>query len=152
MRDAVSHAIDAALGAGASYADARGIVRRAQSVGTRNGRVDTLADGESQGIGVRVLVNGAWGFACDRRLSTEGARDAALRAAAFAAAAGSRNGRALAPLEARSGTFRPQIERDPFAVSLEDKVARCLSAEEALKHADAKVAQASVRALRERKL
>ena len=120
---------------GASYADARAVVRRAQSVGTRNGRVDTLADAESEGIGVRVLVNGAWGFACDRRLSAEGARDAALRAAAFAAAAGSRNGRALAPLEARSGTFRPPMERDPFDVSLEDKVALCLRAEEALKHA-----------------
>ena len=66
-----------------------------------------------EGIGVRVLVNGAWGFACDRRLSAEGARDAALRAAAFAAAAGSRNGRALAPLEARSGTFRPPMRARP---------------------------------------
>lgn len=152
MKDAVSSAIDAALGAGASYADARAVVRRDQSVGTRNGRVDTLADNESEGIGVRVLVNGAWGFACDRRLTTDGARDAAVRAAAFAAAAGSRNGRALAPLEARSGTYRPPMERDPFDVSLEDKVALCLRAEEALEHADAKVRQAHVRALREHKL
>jgi TldD protein len=152
VREAAAAAVDAALGAGASYADARAVVRRSQSVGTKNGRVDTLADAESEGIGVRVLVNGAWGFACDRRLSTEGARDAALRAAAFAAAAGSRNGRALAPLEARSGTFRPPMERDPFDVSLEDKVALCLRAEEALRHADVKVAQAGVRALREQKL
>ena len=85
VREAAAAAVDAALGAGASYADARAVVRRSQSVGTRNGRVDTLADAESEGIGVRVLVNGAWGFACDRRLSAEGARDAALRAAAFAA-------------------------------------------------------------------
>src|SRR3954447_13368161 len=152
MRDAVSHAIDAALGAGASYTDARGVARRAQSVGTRNGRVDTLAEGETEGIGVRVLVDGAWGFACDRRLTPEGAKDAALRAAAFAAAAGSRDARALAPLEARSGTYRPPMERDPFDVSLEDKVALCLHAEEALRHPEMKVAAAHVRALSERKL
>ena len=44
------------------------------------------------------------------------------------------------------------MKRDPFDVSLEDKVALCLRAEEALKHADVKVAQAGVRALREHKL
>lgn len=152
MRAAVAEAVDAALGAGASYADARAVLRRAQSVATRNGRVDTLADTESEGIGVRVLVDGAWGFACDRRLTEEGARDAALRAAAFAAAAGAHGSRALAPLEARSGTFRPPMERDPFDVSLEEKVALCLRAEQALAHPDVKVAQAMVRALHEQKL
>jgi TldD protein len=104
MRDACAAAVDAALGAGASYADARAIVRRTQAVGTRDGRVVTLNDAETQGIGVRVLVAGAWGFACDRRLEAAGAKDAALRATAFAAAAGRNGNRALAPLEARSGT------------------------------------------------
>ena len=32
---------------------------------TKNGRVDAVSDDESEGIGVRVLVGGAWGFACD---------------------------------------------------------------------------------------
>ena len=35
------------------------------------------------------------------------------------------------------------MERDPFDVSLDDKVALCLRAEEALQHADVKVAQAA---------
>jgi TldD protein len=153
MKDACAAAVDAALGAGASYADARAIVRRTQAVGTRGGRVVTLNDVETEGIGVRVLVAGAWGFACDRRLDTVGAKDAALRASAFAAAASGRNGdRALAPLEARSGTYRPAVETDPFDVSLEDKVALCLRAEEAMSRPEVKVTQASVRALREHKL
>ena len=152
MRDACQAAIDAALGAGASYADARTVVRRSQSVGTRNGRVVTLADAESEGIGVRVLVGGAWGFACDRRMDTAGARDAALRACAFAAAAGHNGARALAPIDVRSGSFRPTVEIDPFDVSLEDKVALCLRAEDALRRAEVKVAQAAVRALTETKL
>ncbi|MFY9578259.1 MAG: DNA gyrase modulator, partial [Gaiellaceae bacterium] len=73
MRDLCATAVDMALGAGAEYADARAVVRRNQFVTTKNGRVEQLADAESEGIGVRVLVDGAWGFACDRRLSTEGA-------------------------------------------------------------------------------
>ena len=59
---------------------------------------------------------------------------------------------ALAPLETRSGTFRPPAEIDPFAVPLGDKVALCLRAEEAMRRPEVKVAQASVRAQRERKL
>jgi TldD protein len=152
MRDACAAAVDAALGAGASYADARAIVRRTQAVGTRDGRVVSLNDAETEGIGVRVLVAGAWGFACDRRLGPAGGRDAALRAAGFAAAAGRNGDRALAPLEARSGTYRSEVEIDPFDISLEDKVALCLRAEAAMGRPEIKVTQASVRALRERKL
>src|SRR5207249_4114424 len=105
VREACAAAVDAALGAGAHYADARAVVRRSQAVGTKNGRVETLTDAESEGIGVRVLVGSAWGFACDRRLSPEGGRDAALRAYAFAAAAGGNRHRALAPVEPRSGSY-----------------------------------------------
>jgi TldD protein len=144
--------VDAAVAAGASYADARAVVRRSQSVGTKNGRVERLTDAETEGIGVRVLVGGAWGFACDRRLTVEGARDAALRACAFAAAAGVRGAKALAPLAARSGSYRTPVKRDPFSVSVADKVALCLRAEEALRHPEVKVAQAFVRAMSERKL
>ena len=152
MRDACAAAVDAALGAGAGYADARAVVRRSQSVETKNGRVETLSDAETEGIGVRVLVGGAWGFASDRRLSPEGARDAALRACGFAAAASGMTHRSLAPVEARSGSYRTPMERDPFSVPLDEKVALCLRAEEALRHADVKVAEASVRARDERKL
>ncbi len=152
MREACAAGVDAALGAGASYADARGVTRRSQDVGTKNGRVETLSDAESEGIGVRVLVGGAWGFACDRRLTATGARDAALRACAFAAAAGRNEARSLAPLAAASGSYRTAVERDPFAVPLTDKVALCLRAEEAMRHPDVKVAQAMVRARAERKL
>src|SRR4051794_16723198 len=152
VREACAAGVDAALGAGASYADARAVIRRSQSVSTKNGRVETLADADSEGIGVRVLVGGAWGFACDRRLTPAGARDAAIRATAFAAAAGNKRERALAPPAAQSGSYRTPMETDPFDVSLADKVALCLRAEEALKHPDVKVAQAYVRAQSERKL
>ena len=154
MREACAAAVDAAVGAGADYADARAVVRRSQSVATKNGRVETLTDAETEGIGVRVLAGGAWGFASDRRLSPEGARDAALRAHGFAAAAGSAAQRTLvlSPVEARSGSYRTSVERDPFSIPLDDKVALCLRAGEALRHPDVKVAEAAVRARRERRL
>ena len=61
MRPLCQEALDAATAAGASYADVRALVRRDQTVSTRNGAVDGIADVESEGIGVRVLVDGSWG-------------------------------------------------------------------------------------------
>ena len=128
------------------------MIRRAQSVATKNGRVESVADVETEGIGVRVLVAGAWGFACDRRLTREGAEEAARRAAEFARAAPSTHGRALAPVEARSGSYRTPIRRDPFDVPLAEKVDFCLRAEEALRRPEVTVSTCAVRAQREHKL
>ena len=152
MRDLCAAAVEAATAAGAEYADARVVIKRDQLVATKNGRVDRMADAESEGIGVRVLVNGAWGFACDRRLTDEGARNAATRACSFARAAAGRHSRALAPLEARSGRHESGVERDPFAVPLADKVDLCLRADAALQGPDVIVRQVMVRARREHKL
>lgn len=152
MRDLAQLAVEAALAAGAAYADARAVTRRTQDVACRNGRVETLDDAESEGIGVRVLVDGAWGFAADRRLDAEGARAAAARATAFARAAGGRGPKALAPLQGAGGTYRTRVEIDPFAVSLEDKVALALRAEKALAHAGVTMTHASLRALREHRI
>jgi TldD protein len=152
VRDLCAAAVDAATGAGAEYADARVVLKRNQLVATKNGRVERLSDAESEGIGVRVLVKGAWGFACDRRLSTEGARDAALRACTFARAATGTHSRALTPIEPQRGKHRSAMERDPFEVSLKDKVDLCLRADEALAGKEIVVRQAMVRAQREHKL
>src|SRR5207247_2780944 len=130
MRDLGRNAVDAAVGAGASYADARGVFRRSQSVSTKNGRVEAVSDVESEGIGVRVLVDGAWGFACNRRLDEGGARDAAVRACAFARAAGGHGNRVLAPLDPQRGSYRTSVEIDPFSVSLADKVDLCRRADQ----------------------
>ena len=152
MRDLCATAVDAATGSGAEYADARVVLKRNQFVATKNGRVERLTDSESEGIGVRVLVGGAWGFACDRRLTRAGARDAALRAYSFARAAAGKHSRRLAPIEAHTGRFRTAVERDPFEVPLAEKVEHCLRADAALAAPDVLVRQAMVRAQREHKL
>jgi TldD protein len=152
VRDLCAAAVDAATAAGAEYADARVVLKRNQLVATKNRLVDRMTDAESEGIGVRVLVDGAWGFACDRRLTSDGARDAALHACTFARAAGGNGHRTLAPLEPHSARHESPLERDPFAVSLADKVDLCLRADAALDAADVIVRRTLVRAQREHKL
>ena len=153
MRELARDAVDEAVFAGAEYADARALTRRSQSVSTRNRAVESVADGETGGVGVRVLVQGAWGFACDQRLSDEGARQAARRAVAFARASASRARRRVELVAAppARGEHRTEAARDPVDVPLEEKIALCLRAEEALAHPGVAVTQAFVRAQRERR-
>jgi TldD protein len=152
VRQLCESAVEAALAAGAEYADARAVVRRSQSVSTKNGRIENVSDVETEGIGVRVLAGGAWGFACDRRLDADGAVSAAQRATAFALASSVGRSRALAPVETRAGSYSTPITIDPFDVPLADKVDLCLRAEAALRHDTVVVTQASVRAQREHKV
>jgi TldD protein len=151
VRHLCGNAVDAAVAAGATYADARAVFSRSQSIATKNGKVEAVNDVESEGIGVRVLVDGAWGFAGDRRLTEEGAREAALRACAFARAAGG-GSRTLEPLEPQQGSFTTRVEIDPFSISLGDKIDFCLEAESALARPEVKVAEAFARAHVERKV
>jgi TldD protein len=153
MRDLCRAAVDEASAAGAAYCDARALTRRTQSVTTRNREVEGVTDGETEGVGVRVLVDGAWGFACDPRLSAEGAAAAARRAVSFARASAGRGKSTveLAPAEAATGSYATPAERDPIEVPLEEKIDLCLQAEEALARDGIGVTQAFVRALRERR-
>jgi TldD protein len=153
MKALAEAAVDAALGAGATYADARAVSLRRQFVITKNRQVDDLSDSESEGVGVRVLVNGAWGFAGEGRLDEAGAREAALRATAFARAAPGQHETSLAPIEATSGDYRTPVERDPFVVPLTEKIDLCLRAEDGMRGGpDVKVTVAMVRAQREHKV
>ena len=60
--DAAEAAVQAALDAGATYADARVMHRRYESMTARNGDVEDVGQNEDSGIGVRALVGSGWGF------------------------------------------------------------------------------------------
>jgi hypothetical protein len=79
-------AMTAATAAGASYCDVRIGRYLRQFVITREDKVQNVVNTESTGIGVRVLVNGAWGFAATNELNVQGAAKAAQQAATIAKA------------------------------------------------------------------
>ena len=127
-------ALDAAKSAGAQYADVRISHNRNQNIFTRERRVQGLVDTETFGFGVRVLVDGAWGFAASRELTRDEVPRVARQAVAQARANRSVLVRpvTLAPATPTAdGTWRSAAEVDPFDVPIEDKVALLLSANEA---------------------
>ncbi|MDQ6846931.1 MAG: TldD/PmbA family protein [Candidatus Dormibacteraeota bacterium] len=134
MLDVAERALDAAHAAGAEYADCRVVERTTQSVTVRNGRVNNVTQFEDAGVGVRVLLDGAWGFCGTQRTDAEGLEGAA-RLAARIARASARTAVArvrLAPQNAVTATYATPLGIDPFSVSLDRKIELLLAADAAM--------------------
>ena len=69
MRDLCNRALDLARVKGATYADMRIVRRSIEEIAVKNGIVQELALNSSQGFGVRVVADGAWGFASSHLLA-----------------------------------------------------------------------------------
>ncbi|MFW6083770.1 MAG: TldD/PmbA family protein [Gemmatimonadota bacterium] len=124
LREILLEAVDAALGAGAGYADARAELNLQQTVRTREDHVQGVGGSASEGVGVRAFVDGSWGFAATPEMTTDGVVRAARIAAevARANAAVERGGIRLAPVDSYGEvTWTAPHEIDPFSVSVEEK-------------------------------
>ena len=144
--------IDAARSAGAQYADARVGRYRRQSVSTRERQVTGVSDAESFGIGIRALVDGAWGFAATNELTVDAIARTAAEAVRTARAAkrAQRRPVELAPVAPAKGTWQTPIEVDPLEIPIEDKVALLLAANaSALKVRNVRYATSGIASLRE---
>ena len=131
MLDELSALMAAATGH-CDYADVRRVARRDEAILARNGRVERLDASETDGVGVRVRTAGAWGFASTGDLSASGMQAALRRALAFAQALPAGPAAGLAPSPPARGTWAGPCGRDPFAVSLEEKLDLLLAAAGAL--------------------
>jgi TldD protein len=151
-RDLSMRALEAARAAGASYADVRISGNRSQALGTRERQITFFNDAESTGFGVRVIVNGAWGFAASRELNADEVVRVARQAVSQARANSTARQRPLelAPVEAvRDGRWSSPLEIDPFTVPIEEKVDLLLRANaEALKVEGARFVTSSMNFLR----
>jgi TldD protein len=123
LDDAISRALAAAKRGGASYADVRIVRRRTERIATREDHVVSIGASETYGVGVRVVVDGAWGFAASARVDGASAQAAAEGAVAIARAARPAMKRpvVLATAPVVKGAWRTPMQLDPFAVPLADK-------------------------------
>ncbi len=133
MRDLAQRALDTATSLGAGYADVRIVRRLDESIAIKTGRVEGVASGESEGFGVRVLVNGAWGFASSYILTLDEADRVAGEATRIARASATalREAVVLDDRPPAIGSFETPVQEDPFTVPLERKIADLLSADQA---------------------
>ncbi len=131
--EAAEAALARAAALGASYADIRINRYRRESIATRERQVQNVSRSTSYGLGLRVLVNGTWGFAATNVVDPAAARTAADQAVAIARANARLTSRKveLANADKVVTTWANQVKRDPFEVPLETKTAFLMSLNEA---------------------
>nr|WP_248784117.1 TldD/PmbA family protein [Desulfurococcus mucosus] len=122
--DLVEYAVRLAGELGASYGEARFHGVSGLNIYTRNGGVVGSGVVSRSGIGVRVLVNGALGFAATPELSRDGVRRAVERAVGLARAASRLMRRPLRLDDSRLGRARYSVEpAKPFdSLPVDEKV------------------------------
>ena len=149
MIENAREAVREATERGAQYADARANRLITEELVMRNGGLGNAAAPESVGIGVRVLVDGAWGFAAVPGRDRAAAHEAARRAVELAGAM-SRSRRTPVKLVGNpgSGEYRTPREIDPFAVSLVDKLDLLERADRSMRGAEETVVRESSLSLR----
>ena len=133
-REGCRLAVETATAAGATYADGRFVDLASEHLMVRDGRVEGSAHPTSAGLGIRVLVDGRWGFAATSDLGPEAVEAAARLAGEVARAGGLAPGRPveLAPAAPVVASWSTPVAEDPFAVALEDKLDLLVRASEAM--------------------
>ncbi|HSH38830.1 MAG TPA: DNA gyrase modulator, partial [Chthoniobacterales bacterium] len=119
-------ALNAATKKGAKYVDVRIGRYLNQSIFTREDRVENIVSGESYGAGVRVIADGAWGFAATDNVTPDAIAKAAEQAVAIAKA-NAKLQDAPVVLAPQKGVgelaWRTPIVKNAFEVPVADKVA-----------------------------
>ena len=127
MDSLIARALDTAAARGASYADARMVETSQERYSVRTGVVDVISNDESLGMGVRVVVDGAWGFASTNTMTAEAVDQAAALAIEIARASATSGGPKVdlgTPVTSR-GTYTTPIEIDPFTIAPEESSPCC---------------------------
>ncbi|MBL0742875.1 TldD/PmbA family protein [Chryseolinea lacunae] len=124
-------ALTTAKSMSASYADIRIGRYLNQFISTRENKVQNIANTESFGAGIRVIVNGTWGFASTNTVTTEGIRKATQQAVAIAKANSKfqKEPVKLAPVKGYGEvTWKTPIEKNAFEVPVSEKTDLLLKA------------------------
>jgi TldD protein len=123
MEDIATTAVEAALAAGATYADARVMEIRTEAMSARNGVIEALDREERAGVGVRALIGSSWGFFAVPDVGSTAARRAGEQTAAVARASTLVAGPdlRLVPEAAVTGHWESECREDPWSVGLAEK-------------------------------
>jgi len=114
-----------------TYADVRLVEQEEQEIATKDGVVEALSSSKSLGFGVRILQNGAWGFAATNDFSKKGIERTIKRAISIAKSSARHKLEdiELARQEPIRATYKTPVKEDPFTVSLKEKLELLLEAD-----------------------
>lgn len=147
MKDKIKEIIDYLKRAKVDYADIRHQRRSVEDIKVKNANVESLSRSHDQGFGIRVIKNGAWGFAASSIFTPDEMKrvaDAAIEIAQ-ASALTKREEVRLTPTEIHKDSYKGDCEVDPFGVPIDKKIGLLLGACDILrKNPKIKVAEGSM--------
>lgn len=127
------------------YGDVRVVLENSEVVMVKNGKVETIENSEDFGFGVRVLLDGAWGFASSSRVEKPVIDKVTKYAVEIARASGLARGQSKIELDKSKpvvGKYNTPFKEDPLKVSIEKKISLLLEADKIMrKSPDIKVSQ-----------
>ncbi len=130
MKEKVKEIIDYLKKKRVDYADIRHQRSNIEDIKVKNGNVENLSRNEDQGFGIRVIKNGAWGFAASSVLNLDEMKRVADKAIQIAEASAitKRKDVKLTPTEIYQDSYRSDYSIDPFEVSFDKKISLLLNA------------------------
>ena len=131
VRELTDKVLRKVLDIGASYGDIRIVKRAHEHIGVKNGKVESLSSETEEGFGIRVIADGAWGFASSLMIDPdeiESVADLAVRIAR-ASATVEHEPVKLAPVEPAEGSFKCPVAIDPFEVPVDEKIQLLMDAD-----------------------
>lgn len=155
MQDLFKRVLERAEELGASYADVRFVDRKKQPIMIKNGKVDSVSLSESKGVGVRVMVDGAWGFSACAQINEQKLFETVSEAISIARASARVQEKSidLKPLEGVKDYYKTPFKKDPFDLDLEDQIDFLKSLDEELRfNKDVKNSMTRLHAVKQRKL
>lgn len=151
MKEFTERVLQKARDLGATYADVRIVRGASESISIKNGKVDALASSTDYGFGVRVIADGAWGFASSFTVTNEEGERVAAEAVRIAEASArlKKQDVKLAPVDPAEGRFESEWKIDPFEVPLEEKIGLLLDADKVMRQRpEIKIAESSMESWR----
>ncbi len=155
IRDLIDHTIKFLKRRGVDYADIRWVEELHEGLIVQNGQLQHVSTSTTEGVSIRVLNHGSWGYAASSRLDRQGFEHTAEQAMEMAKAISSVNTQKVKfqPTEPVRARYQTPLEVDPFQVELQKKLDYLLWAAQVLKdHPNIKTATASLDFYRTKKL
>lgn len=152
MKELTDLALDTAKQYGATYADIRIIQTKYEYVSAKNEKLADVNRSDDEGFGVRVIANGAWGFASSSKVTKSEIERISAQAVQIAKASAltKKVDVDLAKEPTHVDVWKTDYQKDPFNVSLETKIDLLLKINaEVMMVQDIKIAHSHMRFVRE---
>lgn len=146
MKDELAKTVDYGRSLGAEYVEVRAQTLFKTLLTTKDGTVEGAKEGTESGAGIRVLVDGAWGFVSLGKLEPKLLAEAAEEAVRLAKATSSRvkSPVKLADVKAVENRVVANSRRNPRDVTMEEKIDNALRIDKIVFGCDSRIKSCTI--------